>query len=59
MLVKLKNTWYAPDGRLYKRQAKGTVIPDSLKNALPTGAEILDQGKDEPKKEEPKTEAKK
>lgn len=57
MLVKLRNTWYAPDGKLYKANRRGTVVSESLRDKLPTGAEIWDDkaGKFVPKGEAPKT----
>lgn len=59
MLVKLRNTWYAPDGKLYRVDRKGTVVSDSLKGSLPSSAAIWDEkeGKFVPK-EKPKEEAK-
>ena len=55
MLVKLRNTWYAPDGKLYKANRKGTVVSDSLKDKLPSSAAIWDDKKGEfVPKEQPK-----
>lgn len=45
MLVNLRRNWYAPNNTLYEKSANPHDFPESWKDQLPKGAEVLEGGK--------------
>lgn len=45
MLVRLKNNWFSPEGKLYKSIHGPQEIPDRLKDKLPPSAQVAGEEK--------------
>lgn len=41
MLVKLSKNFFAPNGRLYRKDVDGTDVPDEFQKMLPADSQVL------------------
>lgn len=52
MRVNLERDWFAPTGELFRRSKNPVNIPEHLKDALPTGAKVLETYTPKPKEKQ-------
>jgi len=59
MEVKLKQNFFGPDGRLYRKTNSGTTtVPDKFKDKLPTSSVIVSEAPPPAPEPEPEVKAK-